>query len=87
MTPPMTAPVVTAGAASAIALSIGLVFVPSAGAVPIPVPLPMPFNDSACVVREGPNVTRIINGVRYVLYGEVYHPRQPCPIGVWYRVG
>lgn len=81
--PSITATVAVASAASALVL--GLAIAPTASGVPIPIPVPATFNDNACVVRPGYNITRIIDGVRWSLYAWKAYPGQICYSTAWVR--
>lgn len=70
-----------------LALVLGTGLAPAAAHVDGTRPAPRTFNDNACIVREGYNITRIIDGVRWSLYAWKAYPGQICYSTMWVRTG
>lgn len=67
---------------AATALGVAL---PVAGDIVSPAPAAATFNDNACIIREGYNVSKIINGEKWSLYGVRSYPGQICLTALWVR--
>jgi hypothetical protein len=72
---------------AALGLVLGAGVAPAAAEIVGPQPSSSTFNDNACIIQEGYNISKIINGVKWSLYGVKSFPGQICYTALWVRRG